>query len=172
VHKIRRLGQLRQDKETIRTSDFANWELKHDPKQGLARFIYDGYREKQDVRPLDIFVVRDGTWLVGSSTIVTEGDEEIVFCGGLVKLRTLDEDALPPYLLLALLNTYVVKRQMRSKQFTRDVIDTLGRRLDEVRLPVPRSAELRQRIDEFDCHDGSETHTFSIQKKSQRPGTL
>ena len=133
----------------IRTSDFANWELKHDPKQGLAPFIYEGYREKQDVRPLDIFVVRDGTWLVGSSTIVTKGDEEIVFCGGLVKLRTLDENALPPYLLLALLNTYVVKRQMRSKQFTRDVIDTLGRRLDEVRLPVPRSPDLRQRIDDL-----------------------
>jgi type I restriction enzyme M protein len=53
---------------------------------------------------------------------------------------------LDPYLLLALLNAPIVRRQMRAKQFTRDIIDTLGKRLFEVLLPIPKDAELAARI--------------------------
>jgi type I restriction enzyme M protein len=35
---------------------------------------------------------------------------------------------------------------MRTKQFTRDVIDTLGNRIEEVVLPIPKSPELRKAI--------------------------
>lgn len=54
--------------------------------------------------------------------------------------------ALAPYLLLSLLNGPIVKRQMRAKQFTRDVIDTLGKRIFEVILPIPKDKNLRERI--------------------------
>lgn len=129
-----------------RTSDFANWEIKHDPKQGISEGIYSEYSDKQNLRPLDILLVRDGTYLVGSSTIVQPGDQKALYCGGLFRIRTLNHNTLPPYLLLALLNSYVVKRQMRSKQFTRDVIDTLGNRLFEVRLPIPRDASFKSQL--------------------------
>ena len=56
------------------------------------------------------------------------------------------KDILDEYLLLGLLNSYIVKRQIRTKQFTRDVIDTLGQRLREVTLPLPHSVELRHSI--------------------------
>ena len=35
---------------------------------------------------------------------------------------------------------------MRTKQFTRDVIDTLGNRIEEVVLPIPKNAALRKAI--------------------------
>jgi hypothetical protein len=54
-----------------------------------------------------------------------------------------------PYLLLALLNSTTVRQQIRNKQFTREVIDTIGRRLREVLIPCPRSPELCRRIAEF-----------------------
>jgi type I restriction enzyme M protein len=128
----------------IRTSDISNWELKGDPKQGVSEAIYEN--NQQDVQAGDIFVVRDGTYLVGISCILTEHDTKILYCGGLYKLRVRQPDKLDPFLLLALLNTPIVRRQMRSKQFTRDIIDTLGKRLFEVVLPVPKDAELRKRI--------------------------
>ena len=130
----------------IRTSDISNWELKGDPKQGVSEVIYED--NKQDVQADDIFIVRDGTYLVGVSCILTENDTKILYCGGLYKLRVRQPDKLDPYLLLALLNTPIVRRQMRSKQFTRDIIDTLGKRLFEVVLPLPKDAKLRQRIAE------------------------
>jgi hypothetical protein len=130
----------------IRTSDISNWEVKADPKQGISEEIYQRYCAKQDVQPEDIFVVRDGTYLVGTSCIITKHDTKIVFCGGLYKLRVANPDKLDPYLLLALLNTPVVKRQMRAKQFTRDIIDTLGKRLFEVILPIPKDVKLSNEI--------------------------
>jgi restriction endonuclease S subunit len=132
------------DTPFIRTSDISNWELKGDPKQNVSEEIYEN--EKQDVRAGDIFVVRDGTYLVGISCILTEKDTKILYCGGLYKLRVEKPDRIDPYLLLALLNAPIVRRQMRSKQFTRDIIDTLGKRLFEVLLPIPKDAELAQRI--------------------------
>jgi hypothetical protein len=124
----------------VRTSDISNWELKGDPKQNVSEDIYEANR--QDVRAGDIFVVRDGTYLVGTSCILTADDTRILYCGGLYKLRVQRPGGLDPYLLLALLNAPIVRRQMRAKQFTRDIIDTLGKRLFEVVLPIPRDTTL------------------------------
>ena len=132
----------------IRTTDFSNWEIKHDPKQGVSRGIFEEYRPHLDVQENDIFLVRDGTYLVGTSCIVTKGDEVCLFCGGLFKCRTLKQQELDAFLLLGLLNSYIVKRQIRTKQFTRDVIDTIGNRIDDVVLPIPKSPALRSAISE------------------------
>lgn len=128
----------------IRTSDITNWELKGDPKQAVSEDIY--MANQQDVEAGDIFVVRDGTYLVGTSCILTEADTRILYCGGLYKFRCEKHRELDPYLLLALLNAPFVRRQMRSKQFTRDIIDTLGKRIFEVLLPIPNDALLRRQI--------------------------
>lgn len=77
---------------------------------------------------------------------MTEHDTRILYCGGMYKIRVLQKDKLDPYLLQALLNCPIVRRQMRSKQFTRDVIDTLGKRIFEVVLPIPRDKKLCQKI--------------------------
>lgn len=130
----------------IRTSDISNWELKGDPKQNVSEEIYEDNR--QDVQAEDIFIVRDGTYLVGISCILTEHDTKILYCGGIYKLRVKDKAKLDPYLLLALLNAPIVRRQMRAKQFTRDIIDTLGKRLFEVALPIPKDLKIRKRIAE------------------------
>jgi len=130
----------------IRTSDISNWELKGDPKQNISQEIYE--ENKQDLQAEDIFIVRDGTYLVGTSCILTEHDTKVLYCGGIYKLRSNDKKKLDPYLLLALLNAPIVRRQMRAKQFTRDIIDTLGKRLFEVVLPIPKDSKVRQKIAE------------------------
>jgi len=130
----------------IRTSDISNWQLKGDPKQNVSEDVYQS--NLQDVRAGDIFVVRDGTYLVGTSCILTEDDIKILYCGGLYKLRVEKPEVVDPYLLLALLNAPTVRRQMRAKQFTRDIIDTLGKRLFEVVLPFPRDHAISARIAE------------------------
>jgi type I restriction enzyme M protein len=39
-----------------------------------------------------------------------------------------------------------VKRQIRAKQFTQDIIDTLGKRLMEIVLPIPMDKEFSAKI--------------------------
>ena len=130
----------------VRTSDLGNWELRTDVKQRVSDSVYRRFTHKQRVAPEDIFIVRDGTYLVGSATMVQEEDLPLLFCGGIYRLRVLKREVLDPYLLFALLNLDVIRLQMRNRQFTRDVIDTLGHRLREVVLPIPSDGELREAV--------------------------
>ena len=129
----------------VRTSDLGNWEVKSDPKHSVAVDIAARYADKQSAETGDILLVRDGTYLVGTAAMVTEQDTPMLYCGGVIRIRCLDS-RLDPVLLLALLNTNIARRQMRAFQFTRDVIDTLGKRVDEVVLPIPKSSSVRQAI--------------------------
>ena len=54
-----------------------------------------------------------------------------------------------PGLCYTLLNLPIVRQQMRNKQFTRDVIDTLGHRIREVVLPVPKDPKVRAAVERF-----------------------
>jgi hypothetical protein len=130
-------------------SDLGNWELKRDPKQLVSQATYDDYAKKQSVQANDILLVRDGTYLVGTTAMVAESDLPMLISGGLYRIRVIKPSMLDPYLLMALLNSATARQQMRNKQFTRDVIDTLGARLQEVLLPLPRSTRLRNQIAEF-----------------------
>jgi type I restriction enzyme M protein len=132
----------------IRTSDISNWELKADPKQGVSEELYASLKAKLDVQQGDILMVRDGTYLIGTSAIVTETDTRILFQSHIYKIRVLKPDELDPWLLFAALNTPIVKRQIRAKQFTQDIIDTLGNRILEVLVPIPKNAAKRIEIAE------------------------
>lgn len=47
----------------VRISDFSNWEIKVDVKQGVSEEIYQHYAECEDVQIGDILLVRDGTYI-------------------------------------------------------------------------------------------------------------
>ena len=131
----------------IRTSDISNWEIKADFKHGVSEEIYEELRSKVDLKPGDILMVRDGTYLIGTTAIVTKSDVPMLYQSHIYRIRVLKGE-VDPWLLLACFNSPIVKRQIRAKQFTQDIIDTLGRRLWEVVLPIPKAAETAKRIAE------------------------
>ena len=130
----------------VRTSDIANWELKIDPKHGVSEGIYAKYDQEKKVKEDDILMVRDGTYLVGTTGIITKYDTKILFQSHIYRLRVEKRDELSPFLLLALLNAPIVKRQIRAKQFTQGIIDTLGSRFQELVLPIPRDPYVKDEI--------------------------
>ncbi|MDP2431479.1 MAG: N-6 DNA methylase, partial [Pseudomonadota bacterium] len=133
----------------IRTSDISNWEMKSDPKHGVSRDIYESLAKKQDVQAGDVLMVKDGTYLIGTCAIVTEADKEILYQSHLYKIRVnKNGHGLNPYLLLAMLSSSAVQKQIRSKQFTQDIIDSLGERINELVLPVPLEGVTRDLITE------------------------
>ncbi|MEQ9484948.1 N-6 DNA methylase [Coleofasciculus sp. F4-SAH-05] len=134
----------------IRTTDISNWELKSDPKHGVEPKIFESLRNKQDVQVNDILMVKDGTYLIGTCAIVTEYDCKIIYQSHLYKIRVMPNDlSLNPFLLLAILSSPVVQHQIKSKQFTQDIIDSLGERINEIVLPIPKSEKLRHEITEM-----------------------
>lgn len=145
-HEVGAEGYGTGDIPFVRTSDISNWEIKLDPKQGVSEEIYDRYARKQDVRDGDILMVRDGTYLVGTCAYVTKYDTRIVYQSHIFKIRVRDKQRISPYLLLAVLSCAPVRKQIKSKRFTQDIIDSLGNRVLELVLPLPRDVQLRERI--------------------------
>ncbi len=131
----------------IRTSDLSNWEIKADFKHGVSEDIYVGHKSKCDVVAGDILMVRDGTYLIGTSAIVTEHDLPMLYQSHLFRIRAIKPDLLSSWLLFACLNSPIVKRQIRAKQFTQDIIDTLGKRIGELKIPFPRQEHLAVQIE-------------------------
>ena len=64
----------------------------------------------------------------------------------LIKIRVKKSCPLNAWLLFGCLNMPIVKRQVKAKHFTCDIIDTLGNRLAEIIIPVPRDLEQRKSI--------------------------
>lgn len=133
----------------VRTSDISNWEVKLDPKQGVSEEIYDAYAKRQDVRESDILMVRDGTYLIGSCAYISKYDEKILYQSHLYKIRVKKPEVISPFLLLALLSCEPVIQQIKSKRFTQDIIDTLGKRVFELQLPIPKNKLHRAKIEEM-----------------------
>ena len=133
----------------VRTTDIVDWEVRATSRHGVSRAIYEKNAHKAGLSNGDILVVRDGTYLVGSSAIVAGGDLPALICGGLYRLRVADNAQFNSFALMASLNLPIVRRQMRARQFTRDVIDTLGTRLVEVRIPSLASTYGKQISEEI-----------------------
>lgn len=130
----------------IRTSDISNWEIKIDPKHRVSAELYDQYRSRQDVKEGDILMVRDGTYLIGACAYVSKYDERILYQSHLYKIRVEKPKVLSPFLLLALLASEPVVKQLIAKRFTQDIIDSLGKRVFELILPIPKSKQHRETI--------------------------
>lgn len=128
----------------IRTSDISNWEMKSDPKHGVSEALYKHYEAKTDVQEGDILMVRDGTYLIGTCAMVTAHDLPMLYQSHLIKMRV--SEGLNKWLFFAAINTPIVKRQIRSKQFTQDIIDTLGNRFLEILVPIPKLTKEQDRI--------------------------
>ena len=130
----------------IRTSDIANWEVKLDPKHGLSVEIYEKFKDRQDIQAGDILMVRDGTYLVGTCAIISDVDTKIVYQSHIYKIRINDKRVIAPHLLLANLSSPIVREQIYAKRFTQDIIDTLGKRIEELLLPIPKDKAKKQEI--------------------------
>ncbi len=130
----------------VRTSDISNWEVKIDPKHGVSEDIYKKFAQKQDVRSGDILMVKDGTYLIGTCAFITEYDTQIIYQSHLYKIRVTNQAELSPYLLLAILSSEPLQKQIKAKRFTQDIIDSLGRRINELILPIPKDRGLRERV--------------------------
>lgn len=145
-HEVGRMAYGSGDIPFVRTSEISNWEIKTSHKHGLSEEIYQSYKIKQDVQVGDILMVRDGTYLIGACAMITEDIKKIVYQSHVYKIRSLDHDKLEPRILLAALESGVVKAQIKSKRFTLDIIDTLGHRISELVLAIPKSKDKKAEI--------------------------
>jgi type I restriction enzyme M protein len=92
-------------------------------------------------------MVKDGTYLIGTCAMVSKYDAKIVYQSHLYKIRIIDKKVISPFILLAVLSSAPVQEQIKSKRFTQDIIDSLGNRIHDLILPIPKDNTLRKRIE-------------------------
>jgi len=152
----------------IRTSDISNWETKIDNKHSVSREIYEKYKEKQDVKNGDILMVKDGTYLIGTIGLITKTDEEMIYQSHLYKIRVNENKiGLTPHNMFAILSSNFLLRQIKSKQLTQDIIDSLGRRIYDLQIPIPKKKVVLQDLDRnmrkvFVLKEKSRNHVLRI----------
>jgi type I restriction enzyme M protein len=130
----------------VRTSDIVNWEIKIDPVKCVADEVYEMFKDKQNIKLNDILFVNDGTFLIGRSAMITELDKKIIIQSHIKKLRVERNSLLDCYLLFYLLNTDIVRKQIESKTFVQATISSIGNRLKEVILPIPKNKNAKEKI--------------------------
>ncbi|MHA1975047.1 MAG: N-6 DNA methylase [Candidatus Hodarchaeales archaeon] len=153
-------GEKKGQVAFIRSSDIINWEINLNPIKKVSKEIYkEKYKNKQSLQPGDILFVNDGTYLLGRTAIVTEYDIPLIVQSHIKIIRVLPNDFIDEYLLLWSLNTEIVQMQIKSKIFVQATISTLGDRLNEIQLILPRSSEERLTL--------SNSIKLAISKKAQ-----
>jgi type I restriction enzyme M protein len=78
--------------------------------------------------------------------MVNEFNKKMVIQSHLKKLRVAPNKLLDAYSLFYLLNTPIVQEQIQSKIFVQATISTIGNRLLDVQLPIPKDLKERRRI--------------------------
>ena len=91
-------------------------------------------------------MVRDGTYLIGNCAYVSKYDVKMVYQSHIYKIRVEKPEVLSPFLLIAILSSEPVVRQIKAKRFTQDIIDSLGKRVYEIVLPIPKEKEKQEMI--------------------------
>jgi type I restriction enzyme M protein len=102
--------------------------------------------KKVEYKPFDILLVNDGRYKIGNTCILTLNDNEIVIQSHIRIIRVLNPEIIDPFLLIYLLNTKIVQDQIKHKTFIQSTIATLGNRLREILIPIPKDPRFRKDI--------------------------
>lgn len=138
----------------VRTSDISNWLIKSDPKHLISEDIYNSLAQKQDVKPGDILMVKDGSYLIGTCAMITDFDKKIVYQSHLYKIRVNNDNkyGLTSYYLIAALSSEFVKKQIFAKTFSQDIINSLGDRIKDILIPISNEKSNISNISEMVKH--------------------
>ena len=134
----------------IRTSEISNWEINLDSYKKTSEEVYEQYKQKQKIETGDILLVKDGgPNLIGKTAYISEMDMKIIIQSHIFQIKTLENnDWIDPYLLLYLLNLDIVQKQIQAITFVQGTIATIGNRIMEVILPLPKDIFKRKEISE------------------------
>ena len=130
----------------IRTTDLINWELQIDPLHCVPEEVYEIYRKKQDLKEDDILFVNEGTYFIGRVSMLTDLDKKVIIQSHIKRIRVAKTEEMDPYLLFWALNKAVTRKQIDDKTFMQATLPSLGKRLSEIYIPIPKEPKEKERI--------------------------
>lgn len=149
----------------IRTSEIHDWKVNLDSNKKTSQEVYMKYKKKQNIEVGDILLVKDGgSNHIGKTAYITELDTKIIIQSHIFQIKTLESNqAIDSYLLLYLLNLDIVQKQIQAITFIQGTIATIGNRINDIILPIPKEHMKRKEIS--DCIKEIINKKIEIRKK-------
>ena len=122
----------------IRTSDISNWEVSIDPTKSVSESVYRKYAGRQKLKPNDILLVVDGRYRIGRTAILQPHNVMSVVQSHLFIITVTKQASFGAYEFLYMINFPFVLKQMRNLTFIQSTLGSIGKRLNRLRIPIPR----------------------------------
>jgi type I restriction enzyme M protein len=134
----------------VRTSDISNYEISIDPTRSVSEEVYRHYAGQQQLAPGDILMVSDGRYRIGRTAILHDDNYRCVVQSHIRIVSMTPRSPVSAIELLYLLNLPMVQHQIRNLVFIQSTLGSLGKRLYEIRVPLPKpTAEWKKTVAEF-----------------------
>lgn len=136
----------------IRTSDISNFEVSIDPTKSVSEEIYDRFSSDQNLQKGDILMVVDGRYRIGRCAILHDNNERCIAQSHLriIKVNK-DKSPIDSFELLYLISMKSVQREIRSLVFIQSTLGSIGSRIKEIKVPIPKNKDLlfSERVNKF-----------------------
>jgi len=134
----------------VRTSDITNYEISIDPTRSVSEEVYQQYASQQQLAPGDILMVSDGRYRIGRTAILHDDNYRCIVQSHIRIISVTPRSPMSAMELLYLLNLPMVQHQIRNLVFIQSTLGALGKRLYEIRVPLPKQTEeWKKTITEF-----------------------
>lgn len=134
----------------VRVADIVNWSIYRNPTSLIPEHVY---REKKangiELQEKDILFVRRGSYRIGSVALVSKHDTEVLLTREIHVFRVLNEDnpyGIDAFYLLYLFSHELTQKQLSNKVMIDTTLPNIGRRWEELYLPVARDKSEREKI--------------------------
>ena len=134
----------------IRTSDISNYEVSIDPTRSVSEEVYEQFRDLEQLAPDDILMVVDGRYRIGRCAILHEHNYVCVVQSHIRIITVTPKSPIEAVEFLYILNLPMIQHQIRNLVFIQSTLGSLGSRLNEIMIPLPRkNSEWNRTIGEF-----------------------
>jgi type I restriction-modification system DNA methylase subunit len=116
----------------------------------IDREVYEEKKEKLEIQPEDIFIVKRGENYIGNVGIVHSSQTPLLSAAesDILRVNTPNDYNLTPAVLLYLLSQDLVGAQLKSKHEYETIIWNVADRYQDVYLPIPQDEDFREEINE------------------------
>ncbi len=129
----------------IKVSDIKNWRIIENSKYAIPSKEAERLRGDRTLEPYDLVTPTRASKNVGLLGVIMPWQTNVVLTKEITVIRVAEDSQLTPWLVLVMMSLTVVNDQFRHLVLMQTNREDLGRRLLELKLPIPNQPAARQR---------------------------
>ncbi len=134
----------------IRVADIVNWEIYRNPTSSVPEHVYKTIKGNGvNLQEKDVLFVRRGSYRIGSVALLSKFDTHVLLTREIQVFRVLSEENkydIDSFYLLYLFSHQLTQKQLYNKVMIDTTLPNIGRRWEELYLPVQKDKNERNNI--------------------------